>query len=167
MTSLAPKISPFLWFDDRAEEAANFYVSVFPDSRILAVTRYGDTGTGTPGTVMTVSFELCGQRFMALNGGPHFTFSEAVSFLVDCGDQAEVDGYWEKLTRGGEPGACGWLKDRFGVSWQIVPRVLLEMVRDENGARADAVVRAMLQMKKLDIAALEAAHRGAASSAPH
>jgi predicted 3-demethylubiquinone-9 3-methyltransferase (glyoxalase superfamily) len=158
------KVSPFLWFDDRAEEAANFYVSVFPDSRILDIARYADTGTGVPGSVMTVSFELFGQRFIALNGGPHFTFSEAVSFMIDCADQAEVDAYWEKLTDGGEPGACGWLKDKFGVSWQVTPSVLSKLLRDQDAHRAGAVVRAMMQMQKIDIAALEGAYREAPTS---
>lgn len=163
-----PRIRPHLWFDDRAEEAARFYTSIFPNSRIGDADRYGDAGadvSGQPeGSVMTVEFELDGQPFLALNGGPHFTFDEAISFVVDCRDQREVDHYWDRLGEGGDPKAqkCGWLKDRFGVSWQIVPTALHELLSDPDPVAAERVVRAMLQMKKLDVAALEAAKHGTA-----
>jgi predicted 3-demethylubiquinone-9 3-methyltransferase (glyoxalase superfamily) len=155
------KITPFLWFDDQAEEAANFYVSIFPNSKIGTIARYGDAGPGPKGQVMTIAFELDGQPFIALNGGPYFTFSEAISFAIDCADQAEVDRYWDALLEGGEASQCGWLKDRFGLSWQVVPRRLFELMGDENPARSKAVTEAMLKMVKLDVAALEAAHASA------
>jgi len=155
------KITPFLWFDDQAEEAANFYVSIFPNSKIGTIARYGDAGPGPKGQVMTIAFELDGQPFIALNGGPYFTFSEAISFAIDCAVQAEVDRYWEALLEGGEASQCGWLKDRFGLSWQVVPRRLFELMGDENPARSKAVTEAMLKMVKLDVAALEAAHASA------
>jgi predicted 3-demethylubiquinone-9 3-methyltransferase (glyoxalase superfamily) len=151
------KITPFLWFDTEGEDAAEFYVSVFPNSRIVDVTHYGEAGPRAAGTVMTVTFELDGQRFVALNGGPDFTFSEAISFEVECGDQDEVDTYWDTLSEGGEPGPCGWLKDRFGLSWQIVPRRLTELLSDPDTAKAQRVMGAMLQMKKIEIAELERA----------
>jgi predicted 3-demethylubiquinone-9 3-methyltransferase (glyoxalase superfamily) len=160
------RLTPCLWFDDQGEDAANFYVSVFDNSRINAVTRYGEVGHeihGRPaGSVMTVEFELDGQTFTALNGGPHFTFNEAVSFQVMCDTQAEIDYYWEKLGEGGDPNArqCGWLKDRFGLSWQVVPRGMEEMLADPESEGYRRAFAAMLDMKKLDIAALEAAHRG-------
>jgi predicted 3-demethylubiquinone-9 3-methyltransferase (glyoxalase superfamily) len=154
------KITTFLWFDDQAEEAARFYTSVFPDSRIVDVAHYSEVGPGVPGTVMTVDYELSGQRFTALNGGPHFTFTEAISLQVDCDDQAEVDYYWTRLTEGGEGGQCGWLKDRYGLSWQIVPRQLLELAADPDRTRADRVIAAMLRMGKLDIQGLIDAHEG-------
>jgi predicted 3-demethylubiquinone-9 3-methyltransferase (glyoxalase superfamily) len=155
------KITPFLWFDDQAEEAANFYVSIFPNSKIGTIARYGDAGPGPKGQVMTIAFELDGQPFIALNGGPYFTFSEAISFAIDCADEAEVDRYWDALLEGGEASQCGWLKDRFGLSWQVVPRRLFELMGDENPARSKAVTEAMLKMVKLDVAALEAAHASA------
>jgi predicted 3-demethylubiquinone-9 3-methyltransferase (glyoxalase superfamily) len=158
------KITPFLWFDTEGEDAAEFYVSVFPNSRIVDVTHYGEAGPRAAGTVMTVVFELDGQRFVALNGGPEFTFSEAVSFEVECEDQDEIDAYWNALTEGGEPGPCGWLKDKFGLSWQIVPRRLTELISDPDRAKAQRVVAAMLQMRKIEIAELERA--AAAEGAP-
>ncbi len=155
-----PTINPFLWFDDKAEEAANLYVSVFPNSRIVEVVRYGDAGPGPKGSVMTVAFDLDGQRFSALNGGPVFAFTAAISFVVDCRDQAEVDLYWDRLTDGGEPGQCAWLKDRYGVSWQIVPQALLRLLKDPDPVKSQRVMAAMMQMTKIDIARLEAAHAG-------
>jgi predicted 3-demethylubiquinone-9 3-methyltransferase (glyoxalase superfamily) len=152
------KITPFLWFDDAAEEAVNFYVSLFPDSRIVSLTRYGDAGPGPKGRVMTATFELAGQRFIALNGGPQFRFTEAVSFLVNCETQAELDALWSKLLQGGQPQQCGWLKDRFGLSWQIVPTVLGEMLRDPDPERSKRVMEAMLGMVRLDIQALRQAY---------
>lgn len=155
------KITPFLWFDDAAEEAMAFYTSVFPRSRVVEVTRYGDAGPGPKGTVMVGTFELDGQRFIALNGGPHFEFTEAISLFIDCESQEEVDRYWEKLVEGGgRHSQCGWLKDRFGLSWQVAPRVLMEMQRDPDPAKASRVMRAMLEMKKLDIATLCRAYDG-------
>jgi len=155
-----PKISPFLWFDHQAEEAANFYVSVFPNSRIVEVTRYGDVGPGPKGSVMAVAVDLDGQRFNTLNGGPVFKFTEAISFAVDCKDQAEVDLYWDRLSAGGETSQCGWLKDRYGVSWQIVPRALLPMLQDPDPVKSQRVMAAMLKMTKIDVAKLEAAYAG-------
>jgi predicted 3-demethylubiquinone-9 3-methyltransferase (glyoxalase superfamily) len=151
------KLTPFLWFDTEGEDAAEFYVSVFPNSRIVDVTHYGEAGPRAAGTVMTVTFELDGQRFVALNGGPDFTFSEAISFEVECEDQDEVDSYWNTLSEGGEQGPCGWLKDKFGLSWQIVPRRLIELLSDPDAAKAQRVMGAMLQMKKIEIAELERA----------
>jgi len=150
-------ITPCLWFDTQGEEAARFYASVFPNSRIVDVARYGSAGPRPEGTVMTVSFELAGQMFVALNGGPQYAFSEAVSFQVSCADQDEVDVFWSKLSEGGEQGPCGWLKDRYGVSWQIVPTVLPELLGDPDRERSQRVMRAMLTMKKIEIAALERA----------
>ena len=152
------KITPFLWFDHQAEEAAGFYTSIFKNSRIEAVTRYGEAGPGPKGTVMTIAFELDGQKFTALNGGPYFQFNEAVSFVVNCETQAEVDEMWTKLSEGGQEVQCGWLKDKYGLSWQIVPSVLIEMLKDPDPERKERVTKAMLQMKKLDIAGLEAAY---------
>jgi predicted 3-demethylubiquinone-9 3-methyltransferase (glyoxalase superfamily) len=152
-----PKPTPCLWFDTEGEEAARFYVSVFPNSRIVEVARYGEGGPREEGTVMVVSFELDGRPFTALNGGPQFRFTEAVSFTIECDDQAEVDRYWETLSEGGEEGPCGWLKDRFGLSWQIVPARLTELLRDPDTARAQRVMAAMLGMGKIEIADLEAA----------
>jgi predicted 3-demethylubiquinone-9 3-methyltransferase (glyoxalase superfamily) len=151
------KITPFLWFDTEGEDAAEFYVSVFPNSRIVDVQHYGEAGPRPAGTVMTVTFELDGQRFVALNGGPDFTFSEAISFEVECGDQDEVDSYWAALGEGGEQGPCGWLKDKFGLSWQIIPRRLTELLADPDTAKAQRVMAAMLQMRKIEIAELERA----------
>jgi predicted 3-demethylubiquinone-9 3-methyltransferase (glyoxalase superfamily) len=154
------KITPFLWFDDNAEEAMNFYVSIFKDSEVLSVQRYGDAGPGSEGTVMTGTFRLAGQEFMALNGGPHFKFTEAISLFIDCDSQAEVDELWEKLSAGGETSQCGWLKDKFGLSWQIIPSILGELLQDEDRERANRVMQAMLQMTKIDIAKLQAAYEG-------
>jgi len=152
------KITPFLWFDDNAEEAANFYASIFEDAKVLAVTRYGDAGPGPKGTAMTVKFLLRGQEFIALNGGPHFQFTEAISFVVNCKMQEEVDTYWEKLLKGGgKPSQCGWLKDRFGLSWQIVPTILFELLEDKDPQRSQRVMKAMMQMVKIDIGKLEQA----------
>jgi predicted 3-demethylubiquinone-9 3-methyltransferase (glyoxalase superfamily) len=158
------KISPFLWFDSQAEEAVNFYVSVFNNSKVGDVTRYDAAvakASGKPeGSIMTIDFQLEGQDFIALNGGPQFKFSEAISFSVDCRTQEEVDELWAKLSQGGEEGPCGWLKDRFGVSWQIVPSLLTEMLKDKDVEKARRVTQAMLQMKKIDIAALQKAYEG-------
>jgi predicted 3-demethylubiquinone-9 3-methyltransferase (glyoxalase superfamily) len=151
------RITPCLWFDTQGEEAAAFYTSVFDNSRVLQVTRYGSAGPRPEGTVMTVDFELDGQPFVALNGGPEFTFNEALSLQVSCESQAEVDHFWTKLSEGGEEGPCGWLKDRYGLSWQIVPTALQELVSDPDPERSQRAIKAMLGMKKLDIAELEAA----------
>src|SRR5262245_56462209 len=151
------KMTPCLWFDQNGEEAARFYVSVFPNSRIVEVTRYGEANPNQEGTVMTVRFELEGRSFVALNGGPQYTFSEAISFMVSCETQDEVDEYWAKLTEGGEEGPCGWLKDRFGVSWQIVPTVLPRLLTQTDPETSQRVMRAMMSMGKLDIAELERA----------
>lgn len=152
------KITPFLWFNNQAEEAANFYASVFTNSKIVKVVRYGEAGPGPKGSAMTVAFELNGQEFVALNGGPYYTFNPAISFLVRCGTQQEVDGFWEKLSEGGEIVQCGWLKDRYGVSWQVVPSILEEMLNDPDPAKSQRVMEAMLQMKKIEIAGLEKAY---------
>jgi predicted 3-demethylubiquinone-9 3-methyltransferase (glyoxalase superfamily) len=156
------KISPHLWFEDNAEEAAEFYTSIFKNSRVVDITHYGESAAEvsgrTKGTVMTVTFELEGQRFMALNGGPIFKFSPAVSFLVSCETQQEVDSLWQKLSEGGEQEQCGWLKDKFGVSWQIVPNILSEMIHDKDANKSERVIKAMLQMKKLDIQGLRKAY---------
>jgi predicted 3-demethylubiquinone-9 3-methyltransferase (glyoxalase superfamily) len=152
------KITPFLWFDDKAEEAMNFYVSVFKNSKVLSLRRYGDAGPGPKGTVMTATFQLDGQNFMALNGGPHFTFSPAISLYVNCETQEEVDDLWEKLSEGGKKERCGWLKDKFGLSWQIVPSILGEMLGDKDPEKAKRVMQAMLQMDKIDINALKRAY---------
>ena len=154
------KITPFLWFDDKAEEAANFYTSIFKNSKILNIARYGEAGPGPKGTVMTVTFQLEGQDFMALNGGPHYTFSPAISFFVNCGTQAEVDELWEKLSAGGREDKCAWLQDKFGVSWQIVPKALLELMQDKDPVKSNRVFKAMLQMTKIDIEGLKRAYRG-------
>ncbi|QUH03328.1 VOC family protein [Saccharopolyspora erythraea] len=145
------KITTFLWFDGQAEEAAEFYTSIFPDSRIVHVQRYGEAGPGPEGAVMTVNFELAGQEFIALDGGPQFRFTEAISLFVDCKSQEEVDELWAKLTDGGEESQCGWLKDRYGLSWQIVPTVLMDMLKDPDPVRSARVMKAMLGMGKLDI----------------
>lgn len=153
-----PKITPFLWFDGKAEEAVNFYVSVFKNSKTLSVSRYGDAGPGPKGTVMTVAFELDGQQFVALNGGPHFTFSPAISFVVSCETQEEVDHFWEKLSEGGKEVQCGWLEDKYGVSWQVVPRILPELLQDKNSEKTQRVLKAMMKMVKLDIKGLQRAY---------
>src|SRR5437870_2592736 len=155
------KITPCLWFDTEGEDAARFYTSVFPNSKITEVTRYGSASPRPEGTVMTVGFELDGQEFLALNGGPQFTFSEALSFQVFCESQDEVDAYWSKLSDGGEQGPCGWLKDRFGLSWQIVPTVLPELLADPDSAKSQRVMQAMLGMKKIEIEGLEQAAKAA------
>jgi predicted 3-demethylubiquinone-9 3-methyltransferase (glyoxalase superfamily) len=152
------RITPFLWFDHQAEEAAGFYTSIFPNSKVLKVVRYGEAGPGPAGSAMTVEFELDGQRFVALNGGPHFKFTEAVSFVVNCQTQDEVDAYWEKLSAGGAQVQCGWLKDKFGLSWQIVPTVLPELLSDPDAEKSQRVMKVMLTMKKLDIRALKQAY---------
>jgi predicted 3-demethylubiquinone-9 3-methyltransferase (glyoxalase superfamily) len=153
-----PKITPFLWFDDKAEEAAKFYTSVFKNSKIRSIARYPEGSPGPAGSVMTVDFELDGQRFTALNAGPLFKFTEAISFVVRCETQREVDEYWSKLSAGGEESQCGWLKDKFGLSWQITPNVLIEMLRDKDAEKSKRVMHAMLQMKKIDIGALKRAY---------
>jgi predicted 3-demethylubiquinone-9 3-methyltransferase (glyoxalase superfamily) len=154
------RITPCLWFDTEAEQAAQFYTSVFPDSRIVRVTHYGSAGPRPEGMVMEVEFELDGRSYLALNGGPQFRFTEAISLQADCDDQAEVDRLWETLSEGGEEGPCGWLKDRYGVSWQIVPRVLYELIADADREKAQRVIAAMLQMGKIEIPELERAAGG-------
>lgn len=155
-----PSITPNLWFDSNGEEAAAFYTSVFPNSAIGTITRYGPDAPGPEGSVMTVSFTLDGQEFVAINGGPMFTFSEAISLEIRCASQQEVDYYWDALTDGGEESQCGWLKDRFGLSWQVVPEAWMEIFNDPDPARANRAMAAMLGMRKLDIAALERAAAG-------
>jgi predicted 3-demethylubiquinone-9 3-methyltransferase (glyoxalase superfamily) len=152
------KITTFFWFDANAEEAANHYVSIFKNSKILGVARYGEAGPGPKGSVMTVAFQLDGQEFVALNGGPLFKFTEAISLVVNCETQREVDELWSKLSAGGQEGQCGWLKDKFGLSWQIVPSVMGKMMQDKDPKKSKRVMEAMLQMKKLDIARLEQAY---------
>ena len=154
------KITPFLWFNDNAEEAMNFYTSIFRNSKVLSVTRYGDAGPGPKGTVMTASFQLEGQAFTALNGGPQFTFTEAISFVVNCETQQEVDEFWEKLSAGGERHQCGWLKDKFGVSWQIVPAALMQLLQEKDPAKSQRVMKALMQMTKIDIGRLQQAAEG-------
>jgi predicted 3-demethylubiquinone-9 3-methyltransferase (glyoxalase superfamily) len=161
MRMTAAKITPCLWFDSQAEAAAKFYASVFANSKIGKIARYGKEGFEVhgqkAGTVMTVEFEIAGQKFVALNGGPHFKFNEAVSFQIHCETQEEIDYFWSKLAEEGEEGPCGWLKDRFGLSWQVIPRALPQMLMDENSDKAQRVMRSMLQMRKIDLAALERA----------
>ena len=158
------KITPFLWFDDKAEEAANFYVSLFKNSKVGDIAHYDEAGakaSGRPsGSVMVVEFQLEGQEFVALNGGPHFKFTEAISFVVNCETQEEVDEFWEKLSEGGQEGQCGWLKDKYGLSWQVVPTVLTEMLKDKDPQKSQRVMKAMLQMKKIDIPTLKRAYQG-------
>ena len=154
------KITPFLWFNSQAEEAALFYTSIFKNSKMGNVSRFGDNPYGEKGKVMTANFELEGMEFVALNGGPEFTFTEAISFYVHCETQGEVDEYWEKLSAGGEEGQCGWLKDKFGVSWQIVPNILMELMGDPDPEKAGRVTQAMLQMTRIDIATLKQAYEG-------
>jgi predicted 3-demethylubiquinone-9 3-methyltransferase (glyoxalase superfamily) len=154
------KITPFLWFDDKAEEAMNFYVSIFKNSKVGSISRYGAEGPGPKGSVMTATFQLEGQEFMTLNGGPHFRFSPAISFFVKCETQQEVDELWEKLSAGGEKQQCGWLKDKYGVSWQIIPNALGTMLSDKDPARSARVMKAMLQMTKIEIDKLKQAFEG-------
>lgn len=151
------KITPFLWFDHQAEEAMNFYISIFKNSKVVSIARYGDAGPGPKGSVMTAAFQLDGQDFVALNGGPQFTFSPAISFVVNCKTQEEVDEFWEKLSDGGKENQCGWLDDKFGVSWQIVPTVLGQLLSDADPVKSGRVMQAMLQMTKIDIAGLKRA----------
>lgn len=152
------KITPFLWFDNQAEEAANFYVSILKNAKILSVSRYGEAGPGPKGSAMTVTFELDGQKFIALNGGPHFKFTEAISFLVDCKTQEEVDELWKRLTEGGKESQCGWLKDKYGLSWQIIPTILGELLSDPEPEKSKRVMKAMLKMKKIEIKTLQEAY---------
>jgi len=152
------KITPFLWFNGQAEEAANFYISLFKNSRIINIARYGEAGPGPKGTAMTATFELAGQRFIALNAGPQFKFSEAISFLINCETQQEIDELWEKLSAGGEKSRCGWLKDKYGLSWQVIPTALGEMLQDKDPRKSQRVMQAMLQMDKIDIARLKQAY---------
>jgi len=159
MSKPTQKTTPFLWFDHQAEEAVGFYTSIFKNSKVETITRYGEAGPGPKGSVMTVAFELDGQKFVALNGGPHYKFTPAISFVVNCETQQEVDEFWEKLSAGGGIVECGWVTDKYGVSWQIVPTVLLEMLQDKDAEKSQRVMKAMLQMKKLDIARLEQAYR--------
>jgi predicted 3-demethylubiquinone-9 3-methyltransferase (glyoxalase superfamily) len=159
---MQPKITPNLWFDTEAEDAARFYISVFDNSRIVSLTHYSEVGPGPAGTVMTVEFELDGQRFVGINGGPQFTFDEAISFQITCDTQDEIDYFWERLSEGGQEGPCGWLKDRYGLSWQVVPTGMEEMLNAPDAQRAQRAMQAMLGMGKLDIAAL----RGAADGVP-
>ncbi|HEV8426626.1 MAG TPA: VOC family protein [Pyrinomonadaceae bacterium] len=154
------KITTFLWFNNNAEEAINFYASVFKNSRILNTTRYGDSGAGPKGTVMTIDFELDGQQFVALNGGPNFKFTEAISLVVNCENQQEVDYFWEKLSEGGQKVECGWLKDKFGLSWQVVPKILWELFQGGDQAKTDRIMKAVMQMKKLDVEGLKKAAEG-------
>jgi len=153
------KITPFLWFDGNAEEAMNFYTSIFKNSKIGRITRYGDAGPGPKGTVMSATFQLDGQEFMALNGGPQFKFTEAISFFVNCETQEEVDELWEKLSAGGQKSRCGWLKDKYGLSWQIIPSALGKMLGDKDPEKSQRVMKAMLQMDKIDIKGLEQAYK--------
>lgn len=152
------RITPFLWFDDQAEEAMNFYVSIFKNSKVGRVTRYGEAGPGPKGSVMSATFQLEGQEFMALNGGPHFSFTPAISFFVNCETQEEVDELWKKLSAGGKTERCGWLKDKYGLSWQIIPNALGRLMGDNNAAKAQSVMKAMLEMDKIDIARLQQAY---------
>jgi predicted 3-demethylubiquinone-9 3-methyltransferase (glyoxalase superfamily) len=156
-----PRITPNLWFDTQALEAAEFYVSIFPNSEVGSITYYGEAGPGPAGTVLTVDFTLDGQQYTAINGGPHFTFDEAISLLINCADQREVDHYWERLTDGGEESQCGWLKDRYGLSWQVCPENWQDLLHGPDPARSRRATEAMLGMKKLDIAAIRAAADGA------
>ena len=158
MTINKQKITPFLWFDGKAEEAANFYVSVFRNSKVVSVTRYGQAGPGPKGSVMSAVFQLEGQQFYALNGGPQFKFSPAISLFVDCETQQEVDELWERLSAGGKTNRCGWLDDKFGLTWQIIPKILVKLLRDKDAGKANAVMQAMLKMGKLDIAGLQRAY---------
>ncbi len=162
MTIIAQKITPFFWYDNQAEEAMNFYVSIFKNSRVLGITRYGKSGPGPEGSVLTAAFELEGQKFTALNGGPRFKFNESVSFVVNCETQEEIDYFWEKLSSdGGQESQCGWLKDKFGLSWQVVPTILPELITSKDPKKSERVMQAIMQMKKLDLAKLkQAAEQG-------
>lgn len=164
MAKINQKITPFLWFNDNAEEAINFYVSIFSspggNSKIVSLTRYGEAGPGPKGTVMAATFQLNGQEFCALNGGPHFKFTEAISFVVNCETQPEIDELWEKLSAGGEKSRCGWLKDKFGLSWQIVPPILVQLLQDKDPEKSKRVMMAMLKMDKIDIKTLKLAYVG-------
>jgi len=162
MATIAQRITPFLWYDTQAEEAANFYVSVFKNSKVVGVVRYGDVGPGPKGSVMIVEFELEGLKFVGLNGGPHFKFTEAVSFAISCATQEEVDYFWEKLTAdGGQESQCGWLKDKYGLSWQVVPSRAIELLKDNDSPKSQRVMQAIMLMKKMDIATLEKAAEAA------
>ena len=154
------KITPFLWYDNNAEEAVNHYTSIFKNSRVTNIARYGEAGPDPKGSIMTIAFQLEGQDFIALNGGPMFKFNEAISLSVDCKTQQEVDELWEKLSAGGQPSQCGWLKDKYGLSWQIVPSVLIEMLQDSDAEKSQRVMQVMMQMSKIDIAALRRAYQG-------
>ena len=154
------KLTPFLWFDNQAEEAADFYVAIFKNSKIVSIDRYGDAGPGPKGTVMLATFQIDGQEFVALNGGPRFKFTEAISFVVNCETQEEVDYFWEKLSAGGEKSRCGWLKDKFGLSWQVVPTILDKLLRAKDAVKGQRVMQAMLQMDKIDIKTLKQAYEG-------
>lgn len=154
------KLTPFLWFDNQAEEAADFYVAIFKNSKIVSIDRYGDAGPGPKGTVMIATFQIDGQEFVALNGGPRFKFTEAISFVVNCETQEEVDYFWEKLSAGGEKSRCGWLKDKFGLSWQVVPTILDKLMHAKDAVKAQRVMQAMLQMDKIDIKTLKQAYEG-------
>ena len=154
------KLTPFLWFDNQAEEAADFYVAIFKNSKIVSIDQYGDAGPGPKGTVMIATFQIDGQEFVALNGGPRFKFTEAISFVVNCETQEEVDYFWEKLSAGGEKSRCGWLKDKFGLSWQVVPTILDKLMRAKDAVKAQRVMQAMLQMDKIDIKTLKQAYEG-------
>jgi len=158
---VSQKIAPFLWFDGKAEQAANFYVSVFKNSKVVQLTRYGDAGPGPKGTVMSAIFQLEGQEFYALNGGPQFKFSPAISMFVNCETQQEVDELWEKLSAGGKTNRCGWLDDKFGLTWQIIPTILGRLLQDKDAAKANRVMKAMMQMDKIDIVRLQQAYEGA------
>jgi predicted 3-demethylubiquinone-9 3-methyltransferase (glyoxalase superfamily) len=164
MAALTAKITPFLWFDTQAEEAARFYMTIFDNARIKQISRYGDAGYEThgreAGSVMTVAFELAGQSFVALNGGPHIKFNEAVSFQVTCETQDEIDYFWDKLSAGGQEGPCGWLKDKYGLSWQVVPAILPHLLTGDDTAKSERTMAALMRMKKFDIAALQRAHDG-------
>jgi predicted 3-demethylubiquinone-9 3-methyltransferase (glyoxalase superfamily) len=158
---MSQKITPFLWFDNNAEEAVNFYLSIFKNSKITSIARYGEAGPGPKGAVMTVAFKLDGQNFVALNGGPHFTFSPAISFFVNCQTQQEIDDFWEKLSHGGKTDRCGWLTDKFGVTWQIVPSILVPLLQDKDPQKSQSVMKAMLKMDKLNIKGLQDAYQQA------
>ena len=159
MAQIQQRITPMLWFDTQAEEAANYYCSIFKNSKVTGISHYGETGPGAKGSVMVAEFEIEGQEFTALNGGPQFKFTEAISLVINCDSQEEVDYFWEKLTTGGgQPGPCGWLKDKFGLSWQVTPRILIDMLQDKDSARAQRVMKTMMEMEKIDIARLDEAY---------